>query len=292
MDLVRFGIDSAELVKKIKDLGIDFEPTQDYMDALRRAGAQEPVIEALREKPKPLTKEQVGKLVVGGVPNERASALVKQRGIDFEADEQYLETLRVAGADDNVLGSLRAASAAAATALEEGKLEEVRNASAQLLVWRNAGETTLLEKAVAGDQAASAFCEKLRASEQRFKNWQRSEWVPDLAEQKHGNLVGSVEDGTATACCLPGTNTLYVVEAPPQARWLIMMEKLRWEIGDTNEIDQFRHAKTTGDSFLAVYQGVWQEARDFYCKHGPGAKYTDLNDQEQVCSQPEKTSRR
>jgi len=182
MDLVKFGMDSAELVKKIKDLGIDFEPTEDYLGALRKAGAQEAIIQALRDKPKPLTKEQVGKLVVGGVPNERAAALVKRRGIDFEADEQYLETLRIAGADDNLLGSLRAASAAAATALEGGKLEEVRNASAQLLVWRNAGETTLLEKAVAGDQEASAFCEKLRASEQRFKNWQRSEWVPDLAE--------------------------------------------------------------------------------------------------------------
>ena len=66
MDLVKFGMDSAELVQKIKDFGIDFEPTEDYLDALRKAGAQEPVIEALRGKPRPLTKGTSGKTGSGG----------------------------------------------------------------------------------------------------------------------------------------------------------------------------------------------------------------------------------
>jgi hypothetical protein len=118
MDLVKFGMDSTDLAKRIKDFGIDFEPTDDYLDALRKVGAQEVVIQALREvKPEPLTREQVGKLVAGGVPSERAVMLVKQYGIDFVTDDEYLQTLRVAGADDALIASLREASEAVAGVL-------------------------------------------------------------------------------------------------------------------------------------------------------------------------------
>ena len=111
MDLVKFELDSTELANRIKERGLDFEPTDDDLEALRKAGAQEVVIQAIREvKPKPLTREQVGKLVAGGVPSERAATLVRKRGIDFQADEEYLKTLRVAGADDTLLRALRTAS--------------------------------------------------------------------------------------------------------------------------------------------------------------------------------------
>jgi hypothetical protein len=70
MDLVRFGMSGADLAKRIKERGIDFELSDDYLEALRKAGAQEPVLQALRAT-KPLTREQVGKLVAGGVPSER-----------------------------------------------------------------------------------------------------------------------------------------------------------------------------------------------------------------------------
>jgi hypothetical protein len=120
LDLVKFGLDSGELAKRINERGIDFEPTDDYLKTLRKAGAQEVVIHALREvRPKPLTREQVGQLVAGGVPNERASMLVKQRGIDFVADERYLQTLRVAGGDDSLIAALREASVAMARTHDE-----------------------------------------------------------------------------------------------------------------------------------------------------------------------------
>jgi formylglycine-generating enzyme required for sulfatase activity len=113
LDLVKYGMDSAELAKRIEQHGIDFEPSDEYLETLRKAGAQEPVIQALREvRPKPLTREQVGKLVAGGVPSERAAMLVKQHGIDFVADERYLQTLRLAGADDTLIAALREASKA------------------------------------------------------------------------------------------------------------------------------------------------------------------------------------
>jgi hypothetical protein len=291
MDLVKFGMDSAELVGKIKDVGIDFEPTQDYLGALRKAGAQEVVIQALLEKPKPLTREQVGKLVAGGVPSERAAALVKQRGIDFEADEQYLGTLRMAGANDTLLASLRSASTVAAAALEQSKLEEVRSASAQLYSFRMMEETTLLEKAVAGDQRAGTLADELKENEQRFERWQRLEWTPDLGSQKGDKIVMPMDDGRAYFCCFPpGSNRLYPVEAPPRIRWNILMEKTRWEIGDMGKAIEFLHPGTSDNDMMTIYQDVWEEARDYYCKHGPGAKFTDLNGQEQVCSQPQITS--
>jgi formylglycine-generating enzyme required for sulfatase activity len=40
MDLVEFGMDSAGLVKRIKEDRIDFEPTGDHLEALRKAGDQ------------------------------------------------------------------------------------------------------------------------------------------------------------------------------------------------------------------------------------------------------------
>jgi hypothetical protein len=114
MTLVTAGMDNAQLAKKIQQLGIDFEPTDDYLQALRKGGAQDVVIDALRafRKPEPMNQRQVLQLVAGGVPSERATALVKQRGIDFVADEKYLETLRVAGADEALIAALREASAA------------------------------------------------------------------------------------------------------------------------------------------------------------------------------------
>jgi len=114
MELVKAEMDNTQLAKSVRERGIDFEPTDDYVQALRKAGAQDVLIAALHTaKPQPLTKEQVLHLVAGGVPNERTATLVKQRGINFLADEQYLEMLRLAGANDTVLAAVREASAAA-----------------------------------------------------------------------------------------------------------------------------------------------------------------------------------
>ena len=134
--LVRLGMNGAELAKRIRARGLDFEPTDGDLAALRRVGAQEVVIKAIREvKPKPLTSEQIGKLVAGGVPSERATALVKQRGIDFVADEQYLDMLRTAGADDTLLAAVRQVSAAV---------------TAEVVVATSPGATVYLDGALQG----------------------------------------------------------------------------------------------------------------------------------------------
>ena len=113
MDLVKAETETSELVKLIHDHGINFDMTDDYLQALRSAGAQEPVIQALRAaRPKPLSKQQVLQLVAGHVASGRTAMLVKQHGIDFVADEEYLKTLRLVGGDDTLIAALREASEA------------------------------------------------------------------------------------------------------------------------------------------------------------------------------------
>jgi len=145
MTLVKFGMNSSDLAKKIKSLGIDFEPKEDYLNALRQAGAPDEVLQALRNlRPAPLTRDQLGKLVAGGVPNERAAALVQQRGVDFLADEEYLKTLRLAGADDALIAAVRAASASVLgeLALHTSPHAEVSLDGARLGVADGQGEFT------------------------------------------------------------------------------------------------------------------------------------------------------
>lgn len=119
MALLKAGMESQELAKKVEQFGIDFEPSDDYLQALRQAGAQEVLIQALRAAhPKPLTREQVLELVAGHVPSQRAAMLVNQRGVDFVPDEEYLGTLRFAGAEDVLLAAVRAAGEAVPAQLE------------------------------------------------------------------------------------------------------------------------------------------------------------------------------
>lgn len=135
-DLAKAGMTTPQLVKLIQEHGIDFDLTNDYLEALRQAGAQEPVIEALRAaRPKPLSREQVLALLAGGVPSKRAAMLVREHGVDFLPDEPYLETLRLAGADDELIAALREASAALA---------------AELVVVTSPGAEVYLDGALAG----------------------------------------------------------------------------------------------------------------------------------------------
>jgi formylglycine-generating enzyme required for sulfatase activity len=107
-DLVDAGMDSAELAKKVDESGIDFQPTDDYLDALRKAGAQDVLIQALRNAgPKPLSKQKVLALAVEGTPGQRAAEMVRRLGLDFKVDNLFLQTLQVAGADPLLIAAVR-----------------------------------------------------------------------------------------------------------------------------------------------------------------------------------------
>ncbi len=109
-ELLTAGIDSLALAKAVMERGIDFQPVTEYLQGLQTAGAVEALLKALREAlPKPLGKDQLLGLLASGVAKERVRSLVQHRGISFKPSEEYLETLRIAGADEGVIRAVREA---------------------------------------------------------------------------------------------------------------------------------------------------------------------------------------
>ena len=58
---------------------------------------------------KPLNQEQVFALLVGQVPSDRVTMLVEERGIDFEPTDDYLQEVRLAGGEDELISALKSA---------------------------------------------------------------------------------------------------------------------------------------------------------------------------------------
>jgi tetratricopeptide (TPR) repeat protein len=115
--LVRSGLGDETGAKAIEQRGIDFTPAEDFMQSLKAAGASEAFLTALRgakppEHPsakKPLNQVQVFALLVGQVPSHRVSILVQERGIDFEPTDDYLQEVRLAGGEDELISALKGA---------------------------------------------------------------------------------------------------------------------------------------------------------------------------------------
>jgi hypothetical protein len=91
--MVRDGFGDESGAKLIEQRGIDFTPSEDFIQTLKAAGASEAFLNALRAaKPpepasakKPLNQVQVFALLVGQVSSHRVAMLVQERGIDFVA---------------------------------------------------------------------------------------------------------------------------------------------------------------------------------------------------------------
>jgi hypothetical protein len=60
---------------------------------------------------KPFTQEQVVSMVRDGFGDESGAKLIEQRGIDFAPSEDFIQTLKAAGASEAFLKALRAAVA-------------------------------------------------------------------------------------------------------------------------------------------------------------------------------------
>ena len=56
---------------------------------------------------KPLTKDQVHSLVRSGLADESGAKMVEQRGIDFDARDDYLNEVRAAGGDDELINAFK-----------------------------------------------------------------------------------------------------------------------------------------------------------------------------------------
>jgi len=63
----------------------------------------------LRAQQKPFTQEQVSNMVRAGLGDDSGAKLIEQRGIDFAPAEDFLQSLKAAGASEAFLKALRAA---------------------------------------------------------------------------------------------------------------------------------------------------------------------------------------
>jgi hypothetical protein len=135
--LVRSGLGDETGARAIEQRGIDFAPAEDFLQSLKAAGASEAFLKALRAaKPsepasakKPLNQVQVFALLAGQVPSHRVTMLVQERGIDFEPADDYLQEVRLAGGEDELVSALKSAKVTKPATLDpaaEARLAEVR----------------------------------------------------------------------------------------------------------------------------------------------------------------------
>lgn len=130
-DMVHRGLGNQAGARLIALHGLDFSPSDDFIQSLASAGADQAFLEALEvarrlqtpeggvKRPltqsptpggggkSPLTQVQIISLVAGEVPNQRVAILVRERGIDFNPTNEYLRELRLAGGDDELEGALK-----------------------------------------------------------------------------------------------------------------------------------------------------------------------------------------
>jgi hypothetical protein len=125
-NMVRAGLGDDSGAKLIEQRGIDFAPLEDFLQSLKAAGANEAFLKALRaaklpapaNAKKPLIQVQVFALLTGGVPTHRVTMLVEERGIDFEPQQDYLDEVRLAGGDDELISALKSAKVTKPTTVE------------------------------------------------------------------------------------------------------------------------------------------------------------------------------
>jgi Flp pilus assembly protein TadD len=117
-NMVRDGFGDDSGAKLIEQRGLDFTPAEDFLQSLQAAGASGAFLQALRaansHEPagakKPLNQVQIIALLAGGVPILRVAMLVKDRGIDFNLSDDYLQDILRVGGDKELVAALKNAS--------------------------------------------------------------------------------------------------------------------------------------------------------------------------------------
>lgn len=105
--MVRHGIADATSAQAIRQQGIDFSVTKEFIESLKTSGADDAFTAALgaaphrrrtpKMAPKPLSEAEVVALLTWPVPANRVAVLVRTRGIDFEPGSEGLPYIDPAG---------------------------------------------------------------------------------------------------------------------------------------------------------------------------------------------------
>ena len=110
----QFGDEAG--ARSIEKRGIDFEPSPDFLESLKDAGASDAFIQAVQKashaghpaRPT-LNQIQVLGLLGGQVPSHRVAMLVAERGIDFDPQPDFLDQVRRSGGEQDLIDALRTA---------------------------------------------------------------------------------------------------------------------------------------------------------------------------------------
>lgn len=108
--LFMLGADSRSesIANLVRERGIDFQPTGDYLAEIGSQGAQDILIQALRNAlPRPLSREEILQLLRNHAEQNRLAVNIQVRAIDFAPDAAALQSLRTAGAGPPLLQVIR-----------------------------------------------------------------------------------------------------------------------------------------------------------------------------------------
>lgn len=126
--MVEAGLGEESGAQMITQRGINFAPTETYLQTLKSAGAKEAFLKAVREK-MPIDKVQIMAQLAAESPSQRVTLLVKDRGIDFAVKDDYLQLVRLAGGDDDLIVALKKAKVTDPATVDPG----IRSRQAEVL---------------------------------------------------------------------------------------------------------------------------------------------------------------
>ncbi len=113
LDLLTSSTPRKVIISAIQQNGIAFKPTPQALEKFRKAGADNTILAALREAwhaeiPKPLGDKEILIMLAEDVASENIVRTMRERGIDFQPTQDYLEELRSQKAKDVLIDALRA----------------------------------------------------------------------------------------------------------------------------------------------------------------------------------------
>ncbi len=122
--LVLGDVPSSRVATLVVERGIIFQPQKTYLDLLKKVGADDGVITAVRvaqrppegpdadaapSRDAPLDRDQILNLLLTGMESDVLTQLITVRGIDFEPYDEYLHAYEIAGAKPDLVGAIRQA---------------------------------------------------------------------------------------------------------------------------------------------------------------------------------------
>jgi hypothetical protein len=159
----------------------------------------------------------------------------------------------------------------------------------------------LLKKGATGIPGAGELANKIDGDRKRQNSWEISAWTLSNSALQPGESInlelgngvvavnGTIQTAVSRGLPIPPSTAkpdekiVYMVKAPPEIRSCILMEGLRDDLNNFAAILQFDGKSAESDSIWISWKSAWFDAQEVFCKYSPGAKFTNLNGEEQTC---------